>query len=43
MTIELGTVIPVLRIFSIEKAQEFYFDFLGPFANKIVFNEANAA
>ena len=29
MTIEFGRVTPVLRIFSLEKAREFYLDFLG--------------
>jgi catechol 2,3-dioxygenase-like lactoylglutathione lyase family enzyme len=29
MTVELGPVIPVLRIFSEEKMREFYLDFLG--------------
>ena len=29
MTVEFTAVIPILRIFSIEKAKEFYVDFLG--------------
>ncbi|WP_428665320.1 glyoxalase superfamily protein [Reyranella sp.] len=29
MSIELQSVVPILRIFSVEKAQEFYVDFLG--------------
>lgn len=29
MTAELGRAIPILRIFSVEKAREFYLDFLG--------------
>lgn len=29
MTIELDRAIPVLRIFSVEKAHEFYIDYLG--------------
>ena len=29
MTIEFGRVTPVFRIFSLEKAREFYLDFLG--------------
>jgi hypothetical protein len=29
MSMTLGPIIPVLRIFSVEKAQEFYFDFMG--------------
>lgn len=29
MTMEARRVIPVLRIFSVEKAREFYIDFLG--------------
>jgi len=29
MTIEFGRTIPILRIFSLEKAREFYVDFLG--------------
>ena len=29
MTIEFGRVTPVLRIFSLEKAREFYLDFLS--------------
>jgi catechol 2,3-dioxygenase-like lactoylglutathione lyase family enzyme len=29
MTIEFGRTVPVLRIFSTEKAHEFYVDFLG--------------
>ena len=29
MSIELQRTIPILRIFSVEKAREFYVDFLG--------------
>lgn len=29
MTIEIGKAVPVLRIFSVDKAKEFYLDFLG--------------
>lgn len=29
MSVELQSVVPILRIFSIEKAREFYVDFLG--------------
>ena len=29
MAIELGRTVPVFRIFSLEKAREFYLDFLG--------------
>jgi catechol 2,3-dioxygenase-like lactoylglutathione lyase family enzyme len=29
MTIEFGRAVPTFRIFSLEKAREFYFDFLG--------------
>ena len=29
MSVELQSVVPILRIFSVEKAREFYVDFLG--------------
>ncbi|MGB6996793.1 MAG: glyoxalase superfamily protein, partial [Pseudolabrys sp.] len=29
MTVQFGRVVPVFRIFSLDKAQEFYLDFLG--------------
>ena len=29
MSVQLQSVVPILRIFSIEKAREFYIDFLG--------------
>ena len=29
MTIQFGRVVPIFRIFSIDKAREFYLDFLG--------------
>jgi hypothetical protein len=29
MTIEFGPIIPILRIFSEEKAREFYLEYLG--------------
>ena len=29
MTVQFGRVVPVFRIFSLDKAREFYLDFLG--------------
>jgi len=40
LSVELPCVVPILRIFSVEKAREFHVDFRhDPFGNRLTFTE----